>query len=126
MGRSLGSISALELASAYPQEIVGLIIESGFISIAGLIHHLGLPSPGDLSALESFYRKLVENIVMPALIIHGESDRLVPLIQGRDLFETLSSNNKELVVIPAADHNDIMFVDSTKYMDAIDDFMRRV
>jgi len=126
MGRSLGSISALELASAYPGKIVGLIIESGFISIAGLIHHLGLPSPGDLSALESFYRKLVENIVMPALIIHGESDRLVPLIQGRDLFETLSSNNKELVVIPAADHNDIMFVDSTKYMDAIDDFMRRV
>jgi uncharacterized protein len=126
MGRSLGSISALELASAYPEKIAGLIIESGFISVAGLIRHLGLPSPGDLSPLELFYQKLAENISLPTLIIHGELDRLVPLMQGRELFETLGSEIKELVIIPLADHNDIMFVDSIRYMNAIDDFRRRV
>ena len=30
MGRSLGSVSVLELAERYPQDFFGLIIESGF------------------------------------------------------------------------------------------------
>ncbi len=126
MGRSLGSISALELAAAYPDQFAGLVIESGFISVAGLIHHLGLPSPGDLSSLEVFYRKLAAEISIPALVIHGESDRLVPLSQGQELYDALGSAEKRLVVIPGADHNDIMFVDSNKYFSALDDFVRRL
>lgn len=122
MGRSLGSISALELASRYADRLKGFIIESGFISVAGLIGHLGLPSPGDLSPLEKYYRDLCENIGLPALIIHGEHDRLVPVRQGKDLFETLGSQSKELVIIPGADHNDIMFIDSESYMNAIENF----
>ncbi|MBM4236353.1 MAG: alpha/beta hydrolase [Firmicutes bacterium] len=125
MGRSLGSISALELAAAYPDQIGGLVVESGFISVAGLINHLGLPSPGDLSGLERFYRELAASISLPALVIHGERDSLVPLHQGRDLFEALGSQQKEMVTISFADHNDIMFVDSQKYMSAIEDFIRR-
>lgn len=123
MGRSLGSISALELAAKFPHCLRGLIIESGFISVAGLIRHLGLPSPGDLTPLENEYRKLVGSIKLPALIIHGEHDRLVPLKQGREVYETLGSEQKELVIIDRADHNDIMFVDSEKYMDAVAHFV---
>lgn len=122
MGRSLGSISALELASRFPERLKGLIIESGFISVAGLIRHLGLPLPGDLSELEETYRRLTAGIKVPALILHGQHDRLVPPEQGRDLYETLGSEQKELVIIPGADHNDIMFVQSQLYMDAIADF----
>ncbi len=123
MGRSLGSISALELAARNPDRLEGLIIESGFISVAGLIRHLGLPSPGDLSPLENEYRRLAGKINLPALVLHGEHDRLVPLTQGKDLFKNLGSEQKDLVVIPGADHNDIMFVDSKKYMDAIANFV---
>jgi len=123
MGRSLGSISALELAVHYPDRLKGLIIESGFISVAGLIHHRGLPSPGDLTPLEKEYRRLTGKISLPALVIHGQHDRLVPLIQGRDLFESLGSEQKDFIVIPGAAHNDIMFVDSGKYMDAINNFV---
>lgn len=125
MGRSLGSIAALEIAAAYPNQLQGLIIESGFISVAGLIRHLGLPAPGDLSFLEGYYRNLAAGIKLPTLIIHGGQDRLVPLAQGRDLYTALGSEQKELVIIANADHNDIMFVDSQKYMDAIEDFSRR-
>jgi uncharacterized protein len=123
MGRSLGSISALELASRYADRLKGFIIESGFVSVAGLVHHLGLPSPGDLSPLEKSYRELCANINMPALVIHGEQDRLVPLKQGKDLFDLLGSQIKDLVIIPKADHNDIMFVDSKFYMNAIENFI---
>lgn len=123
MGRSLGSISALELAVHYPDRLSGLIIESGFISVAGLINHLGLPSPGDLAPLENEYRRLTGRINLPALVIHGQHDHLVPFSQGKDLFESLGSEKKELIVIPGADHNDIMFVDPGKYMNAINSFV---
>lgn len=123
MGRSLGSISALELAANYPEKIKGLIIESGFISVAGLIRHLGLPSPGGLDLLEEEYRRLTGQIRQPALVIHGERDRLVPYEQGRELFDSLGSGNKEMVVIPGADHNDIMYVDSEKYLEAVEKFI---
>ena len=123
MGRSLGSISALELAAQFPGKLKGLIVESGFISVTGLIDHLGLPSPGDLSALEEESRRLAGSIELPALVIHGKQDRLVPLEQGKDLYQTLGSEQKELLVIPGADHNDIMFVDPEQYMQAVEKFI---
>jgi uncharacterized protein len=123
MGRSLGSISALELAARFTDRLKGMIIESGFISVAGLIDHLGLPAPGDLSPLENAYSRLAGSIKLPVLIIHGERDRLVPLKQGRELYDALGSEQKELVIISGADHNDIMFVDSKKYMDSIANFI---
>lgn len=123
MGRSLGSISALELAAKFPGKLKGLIVESGFISVTGLIDHLGLPSPGDLSALEEASRLLAGSIELPALVIHGRQDRLVPLKQGEDLYQTLGSEQKELLVIPGADHNDIMFVDPEQYMQAVEKFV---
>jgi len=123
MGRSLGSISALELAAKFPGKLKGLIVESGFISVTRLIDHLGLPSPGDLSPLEQESRRLAGSINLPALVIHGERDRLVPLEQGKDLYETLGSEQKELMEIPGADHNDIMFADPEKYMQAVAEFV---
>lgn len=123
MGRSLGSVSALELAYHYPDKIKGLIIESGFASVARLIRHLGLPSPGpDLTQFEQECLEMVRKISVPTLIIHGEYDSLVPLQEARDLFAHLGTNQKQLVIIPNADHNDIMFVGLTQYFNAIQRF----
>ncbi|MFO7951486.1 MAG: alpha/beta hydrolase [Bacillota bacterium] len=124
MGRSLGSISALELAAGKSDRLIGMIVESGFISVTGLIRHLGLPSPGDLTELENEKRRLASTVQLPTLVIHGENDRLVPLTQGRELYETLGSEQKEFVTIPRADHNDVMFVDSGKYIQAIAGFVQ--
>lgn len=123
MGRSLGSISALELAFHYPELLCGVIFESGFVSVVELVNHLGLPSPGDLSALERECRETARGISIPALVLHGEEDTLVPLSQGRGIFENLGSAKKELVTIPGAGHNDIMFVGMQTYMEAIRKFI---
>ncbi len=120
MGRSLGSISALEIASRAPDNSCGLIIESGFIDVSKLITHLGLPSPGDLKPLEAEGHRMAAAIKLPALVIHGKNDTLVPLHQGKELFEALGSEDKKLQIIPHAGHNDIMFVDSRLYMDAVE------
>ncbi|MGZ3536578.1 MAG: alpha/beta hydrolase [Thermodesulfobacteriota bacterium] len=46
MGRSLGSISALELAYHHQGEMKGVIIESGFPSVVRIMFHLGVPALG--------------------------------------------------------------------------------
>jgi uncharacterized protein len=126
MGRSLGSIPTLELASAYPRDINGLIIESGFINPGRLLKHLGLPSFGiNFESIEQESIKKVRNISIPALVLHGHIDNLVPLSEGEDLYTRLGSNRKEFVVIPEAGHNDIMFVGKDKYFAAIQNFIKK-
>lgn len=127
MGRSLGSISALELAARYADNIPGLIIESGFISVIGLIRHLGLPAAGvDLTLIEAESRRKAAQINIPALIIHGGADSLVPFSQAEDLFTALGGKSKQLLPIPGADHNDVIFRDRERYFSAIGEFVGRI
>jgi hypothetical protein len=126
MGRSLGSISALELAYNHLDQIKGLIIESGFPSITRLILHLGIPA-GKIE-LEPIYEaciSMVRKITAPTLIIHGEYDMLVPLREAEDLHKNIGAHDKELIIIPGADHNDIMFVGFDEYFGAIQRFIQR-
>jgi len=126
MGRSMGSISALELAYHYPDEMRGIIIESGFASVTRLIRHLRLPSFGiNLEPIEQERLPMIKRISVPALIIHGEFDTLVPLQEAKDLFAYLGSSPKELVIIPGADHNSVMFAGGKKYFAAIQKFMEK-
>ncbi|QGT99755.1 hypothetical protein SYNTR_1162 [Candidatus Syntrophocurvum alkaliphilum] len=126
MGRSLGSISALEIAYKYEEELRGMIIESGFHSISELIQHLGLPSSGiNLNIIEENCRKMVNKIKLPSLIIHGEIDELVPLSQGQYLYDNLGSKEKKILVIPRANHNDILYVGLKEYFNAIKEFTNK-
>ena len=124
MGRSLGSISALELAFHHPRELNGIIIESGFPSVVRIIRHLGVPAHGiPLEAIDQACLEMIRKIVVPALIIHGERDTLVLLREAEDLYRHLGTKEKELVIIPGANHNDISYVGFQKYFEAIQRFM---
>ncbi len=124
MGRSMGSISALELADRYPDKIKGLVVESGFASVTRLIKHLGLPARGiDLEPIERERMDRIRQISVPALVIHGEWDNLVPLQEAKDLYALLGAAQKKLVIIPKADHNNIMFADPELYFETIQKFI---
>lgn len=123
MGRSLGSISALELAFRCPEALKGVIFESGFVSVAELVNHLGLPSPGNMAELERECLKMAEAVLIPALVIHGKDDTLVPLSQGKRLFEHLGSVKKELLTIPGAGHNDLFLTGRRIYLEAVFEFV---
>lgn len=129
MGRSLGSMSALELASAHADSIKGVIIESGFTCILSVIFNLGLPLGNALDAVEGIEAQcesVARAITVPALIIHGEEDSLVPVKEGKRLHEILGSTDKKLVIIEDADHNTIAFVDIDRYFDEIQGFVKKV
>jgi pimeloyl-ACP methyl ester carboxylesterase len=126
MGRSLGSISALELAYNHPDQIKGLIVESGFPSITRLILHLGIPTGAiELEPIYEACISMVRIITTPTLIIHGEFDMLVPLREAEDLYNEIGAKDKELVIISGADHNDIMFVGFEQYFGTILRFIER-
>jgi pimeloyl-ACP methyl ester carboxylesterase len=126
MGRSLGSISALELAYHHQREIKGLIIESGFPSVVRIMTHLGIPALGmDFAKIDEGCLKMIESIFIPSLVIHGAQDMLVPLNHAEDLYQHLGTQQKELLVIPSATHNDIMLVGLKDYFNALQRFVER-
>lgn len=117
MGRSLGSASAIELASAYPGEFKGLIIESGFCDVSDLLRRLGISlmqQGNKVIGSPGFER--VKKIKMPALVIHGQYDSIVPLDEGKKVYSNLGSTEKKMVVIPGADHNTIFAEGMEQYL----------
>ena len=124
MGRSLGSISAIEIAYRYQEEIKGLIIESGFAALINLLLHLGFPAaPLGIKDPEFPNLARIRTITVPTLIIHGEYDQLIPATEGKALFHNSAARDKRLLTIPGANHNDIMWVGEQSYFQAIKEFV---
>jgi alpha-beta hydrolase superfamily lysophospholipase len=124
MGRSLGSISAVELAYQHQEKMKGLIIESGFPSVVRILSHLGIPA--GVMGLEKIDQECLERIkkiFLPTLIIHGDHDTLVPLENAKTIYQNLGTQEKKLLIIPSATHNDIMLVGFKDYFNAIQQFI---
>lgn len=124
MGRSLGSVSALELAAAPTVESKGLIIESGFVCASRIARRLGYP-PEQLEPLEAECRQKIKDIRLPALILHGEEDFIVPVTEAEAIYSLLPTDDKELFIIPYADHNSMIFEGGDDYFKSIAAFMQR-
>jgi fermentation-respiration switch protein FrsA (DUF1100 family) len=125
MGRSLGSASALELAAHYPDQMDGLIIESGFSHVIPLLELLGIrvealgineeEGSRNIDKIKSFHK--------PTLIIHAEYDHIIPFSQGQDLYDASPAEEKRMLKIPRADHNTIFHYGMTDYLNAIKEFV---
>jgi fermentation-respiration switch protein FrsA (DUF1100 family) len=121
MGRSLGSAPALELAYRQEKRLGGLIVESGFARLAPLLTLLGI----NLSRINYSDENRVGNIGKigswnkPVLIIHAEFDHIIPFSEGKALFEGCPSSEKDLLMIPSANHNDIFMKGMPQYMGAV-------
>jgi pimeloyl-ACP methyl ester carboxylesterase len=121
MGRSLGSASALELASRHQDSLEGLIVESGFAYATPLLTLLGV----DVAALgfvEAAGFRQVDKIrqwTKPLLIIHAEFDQIIPFAEGQALYEACPAPQKTLLKVPGANHNDILSVGFEAYLQAV-------
>jgi hypothetical protein len=124
MGRSLGTASAVELAFHYQGQVEGLIVDSGFASPARMLRHLGFPvASSSLEGVESAGRVRLRSLRLPVLIIHGEGDTLIPAAEASRLYQEVGSENKRLLIIPGAGHNDVMVVGMEQYFSAIKEFV---
>lgn len=123
-GQSLGTAAVADVASR--RECGGLVLESG------------LSSAGDMAGaimpwLPRFVRGLTKNkldtvsklprVGCPVLVVHGDRDQLIPVEQGRKLFDA-APEPKRLKIIKGAGHNDLSIVGGDKYIDALAEFIR--
>jgi pimeloyl-ACP methyl ester carboxylesterase len=128
MGRSLGSASVLELASRYPDEIDGLIVESGFAYAGPLLRVLGLDPEAIGFQEDKGFRNVdkIKQFAKPTLVIHAEYDHIIPFADGQALHEASPAPDKTLLKIPGANHNDLLLAGFADYMAAIRDLMGRL
>jgi alpha-beta hydrolase superfamily lysophospholipase len=127
MGRSLGSVPAVELACHYQDEISGLIVESGGADLlARLLYLSGIEvTDAPLRRLKEVSNRVkIRRVQTPTLVIHAEHDMLIPLEEGRALYEASAAADKQLFIVPGADHNDLWQVGGERYYGRIGEFIR--
>ncbi len=105
LGESLGGAVALELALAHPP--AGLVLLSAFTSVRemGRLHYGMIPTALVPDAYPSL--RLIADLRAPLLVLHGEDDMIVPVEQGRALFDA-APDPKRLRILPGVGHNDIV------------------
>ena len=126
MGRSLGSVSVLELAKRYPQDFSRLIIESGFADEEPLFKLIGTTAreAGFTKGDGFLNREKINHYTGPLLIIHAEQDHIVPFTEGELLYNSCPSKNKKFLPIPNANHNNILGVDPKRYFEEVASFVK--
>jgi pimeloyl-ACP methyl ester carboxylesterase len=120
MGRSLGSASALFLASRHASKLSGLILDSPYADGLRLIYRLsGIAL--DRQDLPDFTDNidLMRVADLPTLIIHGTIDQIIPVSDARALYNVCQNSVRRLIEIDGAGHNDLMFRGGNRYWSAI-------
>ncbi|HEY6967730.1 MAG TPA: alpha/beta hydrolase [Candidatus Angelobacter sp.] len=117
-GRSVGSGPAVHLAARKP--VAGLILQSPFVSAFRVLTRI------PLLPFDKFPNyKDIRNVHCPLLIIHGDSDTVIPSWHGKKLYE-LANEPKKYVPVPGADHNDLQMVAGKSYMESLQQFVESI
>lgn len=124
MGRSLGSVSSIELAHRFPDTVKGLIIDSGFAYTLPLAARLGYDISASGLTEEDCFNNLAKimEIELPTLILHGALDQLIPLNEAVKLQAESAARTKQLFIVPGADHNSLISMGGEHYFETIKNF----
>ncbi len=106
-GWSLGAAVAVQLAAGPPRPLAGLVAISPWTTLPELAS-LHFPSWLVGLALRERYDSLAAapELELPALVVHGGSDRVIPAEHGRRLAAALP--DARWLEIPEAGHNDLL------------------
>lgn len=123
MGESLGCAVSIQLA--IERKAAGLVIEAPFASIAHMANAIYPFLP-----LGSFIRTRYENVrkipqlKMPLFVVQGTRDEVIPVAQGKMVFEA-APPPKEYLAIEGAHHNDVYVVGGEDYRRKLAEFVSR-
>ena len=106
-GWSLGAALALHLARVGPSQVQGVIAISPWTSLPA-VAEIHFPRWLVTMGLRESYDSLgmAGQIEVPALVIHGAVDRIIPVEQGRRLAARMS--DASWVQVEGAGHNDLL------------------
>lgn len=110
LGRSIGSIVAVETALNSNDTVKGIIIESGINGTESFLKALGV-DPGLLNFPEEEGFNIIEKIEqikIPTMILHGAKDTLVPIAEAENLQSSCGARSKQFFVIPGAERDNLV------------------
>jgi len=128
MGRSLGSASALEVASSHADDIDALIIESGFAETLPLLASLGVDvEKTGLMESDGFHHiEKIHQVNKPTMILHAQNDQIIPISHGTVLQMECGASAKEIQIVPGTGHNNIIAVTGRMYFEVINRFINKI
>jgi fermentation-respiration switch protein FrsA (DUF1100 family) len=119
-GRSIGTAMAAYGATKRAPD--GVVLEAGFPSARDVLQ------TNPVMLLLSYFGTYrfatadwMAGVTVPALVLHGDRDSVVPYRLGQRLYEALPGR-KHFVTIPGGDHNDPAPTNPTLYWDAVVEF----
>ncbi len=141
LGYSLGAAVAI-LAAAEDPRIRGVVADSPFASLGGMIAHYfsskGLPGRM-LASLAAAWNQLLYGYSLadispeyyvadiaprPLLLIHGEADSVTPLSECERIYEA-AGVGRELWIAEGAEHCGAYFVDRAAYIERVAGFFEK-
>jgi len=128
MGRSLGSASAIDLVSRFPEHFKGLILDSAFADTLPLAKRLGYDISAHSITEEECFNNIakIKTITNPTLILHGSRDQIIPVAEAEKLQAESGAKTKQFHIVPGADHNSILAVGGLLYFETIKKFIDTV
>jgi fermentation-respiration switch protein FrsA (DUF1100 family) len=121
-GRSIGAPVAAHAASVIRPD--ALVLETPMPDVRSVLR--SNPVLWALSFLASYRfptARLLAPYDGPLLVVHGESDEVVPFDAGRHVYESAPTSRKTFVAVPGAGHNDLHLEDPALYWAAVDRFV---
>ena len=121
-GRSLGAAVAVELAVERPP--AGLVLVSPFTSLRDMarLSHPLLPFAAWAAGDRYDSAARIGRIQRPVLIMHGEHDEIVPVQQGKALFQA-ANDPSTFRLLPGAGHNDTYHAGGPAYWEHLKEFL---
>ncbi len=121
MGESLGCAISIQLA--LDRKAAGLVLEAPFASIPHMAAAIYPFLPAKL-----FVRTKYDNVAkipqlkMPVLIVQGTQDEVIPVAQGRLVYEA-APQPKKFLSVEGAHHNDVYVVGGDRYLRELASFI---
>lgn len=120
-GKSLGSAPAIDLAAQTSP--AGLIVQSGFTSVADVAATILPFFPRFLLRTKMESQRKIPDVRCPKLFVHSPADEIIPYRLGRRLFEA-ASEPKQFYEVTGASHNDTFEVGGRKYLETLQRFIQ--
>jgi fermentation-respiration switch protein FrsA (DUF1100 family) len=123
-GESIGSGVACYIASRKP--CAGIILQSAYTALSAIAREkmtlMRMYPDFLMPATRLDNLSVLRQPHPPVLLVHGAKDQLIPIAHSEQLFN-LALEPKFFEQLPDADHNDMYSVDTTKYQQALKDFI---
>lgn len=126
LGRSIGSVAAMKIA--VDNSISSIILISPISNASAMAREMNMSviSPFAFRALDNIQR--AKHLQIPLMIIHGDKDIMVPIDQGRHVFDAaslLSDDEKLFITVKGATHHNVQKISGDQYWPQIMTFIQK-